>query len=99
MISGNMIRPTASVPKNTSAIGRPDARLFFEPQNSTTVASARFNRASPDMPTVTPSMIDQQDHAHSRDRDHPPRAHRAPDVLGDAHRERRVDDEQDRAAV
>ena len=52
-----MIRPTAPVPKNTSAMGRPDARLFLEPQNSTTAASARFSRASRDTPTVTDSMM------------------------------------------
>jgi len=41
-----MIRPTLDGGNNTSAIGRPDARLFFDPQNSSTIASPRSSRAN-----------------------------------------------------
>ena len=51
-----MIRPAVALPNSTSAIGRPDARLFFEPQNNSTAASARFSRAVRAVPTVIPSM-------------------------------------------
>jgi len=41
-----MITPTVAAGKNTSAIGRPDARLFFEPQNSSTMLSPRSSPAT-----------------------------------------------------
>ena len=51
-----MISPTEALGKSTSAIGSPDARLFFDPQNNNTVASARLSRASRAVPTVMPSI-------------------------------------------
>ncbi|OBH04499.1 hypothetical protein A5696_04805 [Mycobacterium sp. E2699] len=40
---------------STSAIGSPDARLFFDPQNSRTIASPRSSRASRAMTLVMAS--------------------------------------------
>src|SRR5271166_1787180 len=45
-----MVNPTVAAGKSTNAIGRPDARLFFEPQNSNTIASPRSSRAN--LPTT-----------------------------------------------
>src|SRR5271166_684646 len=50
-----MLKPTVAEGKRTSAIGRPDARLFFEPQNSSTILSPRSSRASWPMTLVQTS--------------------------------------------
>ena len=40
-ITGNSTAPTCAAGNSTPAIGTPDARLFFEPQNSSTIWSSR----------------------------------------------------------
>ena len=38
-----MIRPTWAAGNNVPAIGTPDAKLFLEPQNNSTMESSLFN--------------------------------------------------------
>ena len=50
-----MITPTVAAGKNTSAIGSPDARLFFEPQNNSTMRSPRSRPINRPRRPVKPS--------------------------------------------
>ena len=45
-ITGRIASPTCAAGNSTPAIGTPAARLFFDPQNSSTIASPRGSRSA-----------------------------------------------------
>ena len=98
-ISGSTIRPTDWPANRTPAIGRPLARLFFEPQNTMVIASARSkpepaaDAGGGQQHRAQQRRVDQQQRRQLR------RVHLVPDAVRHALAERGIDHQQDRAAI